>query len=403
MKKNKTKLKVAIVLPTIISKNGTAKQSLELSINLVKKGHDVKFFTFAYSKKNSFPEFRKFKILYLFDVDSSLIYKFIKNVVVLENIFLYVALILIHKFRNLFHSKIIDIYNTHDWFSMWVVGGLNQKSAINIANINDVPARESSPVDKVKLFFDRKYSKKFSHFIVLDNQNRKKLIKWLNVSNKKISVIRSGIDIKKYRNFNRKIDLKRKLNIDKNGYLLVCGNLLAKNRRYEDAIEAVSRLKNLPKQIHLLILSKLDFDPSYAAFLRKQVADKKLGSQIHFIDKFFSDEERMLYIKNSDLLVFPNAPQTWGLTVIEAMALGVPTIVSTGSGVSEVLTDNINSLIYKQRDTEQLTEKIRLCLNSQSLSKKIVKTARNFVFSSFSWDKFAKQTEKILKKYYYLK
>mgnify|MGYP001611300841 FL=1 len=161
------KLNIAIILPTIISKNGTVKQSLELAKVLLRKGHAVSFFTFAYLKGSSFPEFEKFNIYFCTNINKSIIYRFIKNVSTLEKIYLYLGLIFISNFRKLFSNKKIDIFNPHDWFGIWVSSGLDIQGASIIANINDVPNRlDKNYLGKLKLIKDRKYSKKLSSKIV---------------------------------------------------------------------------------------------------------------------------------------------------------------------------------------------------------------------------------------------
>lgn len=389
------KLNIAIVLPTIISKNGTTKQSLELAKILLKRGHNVSFFSFAYLKGSSFPEFEKFNIYFCTNINKSIIYRFIKNISTLEKLYLYLGLMFISNFRKLFKNKEIDILNPHDWFGIWVTGGLDIQGTLIIANINDVPNRlNGNSLEKFKLIMDRKYVKKLSGIIVLDSNNKKRTKEWLKINANKITVIRSGIDVNKYKNFKDKFDLKNHLGINRKSILFVCANLLAPNRRYEDVLYALKTLNN--KLIHLIILSKMDFDIQYANYLNKIIKDNNLTENVHFIDKFFTDEERMKYIKNCDILVFPNSPQTWGLTALEAMALGLPAIVSSGSGVSEVLTDGENAIVYQAGNVDMLTEKITKYLNNEKELKKIAKNGQKYILDTFSWDKFTEDIEKIM-------
>lgn len=393
------KLNIAIILPFIITKNGTAKQSLELAKVLSKRGHNVIFFTFAYSKQNTFPEFNTFNIKYCINVEGSFIYKFIKNPVLLQTIYLYYSALFIRKFRGLFKNQNMDILNPHDWLSLWVAKGVNSVNSSIVANINDVPERTRGGfISKLKLNIDRRNIYKINALIVLDAQNKEKVIKWLNIDEKKVFVVRSGVDVHKYMNFKKKQDIKKILKIPRDSIILVCANLLLRNRRYEDVIYALAKLRNIYPRLHLMILSKLDFDKKYGEFLKNIVYRKKLDSRIHFIDKYFSDRERMMYIKNSDILIFPNNPQTWGLTVLEAMALGIPVIVSKGAGVSEVLTDGTNSILYEAGNVEMLKNKLIQSLDNRNKLKKIAKNGQRYVLNTFSWDNFGKNMEKIMVK-----
>ncbi len=395
MKKIK-ELNIAIVLPTIITKNGTAKQALELAKILKKRGHDVSFYTYAYFPKSAFEEFKGFTVTHCVDVEKSFIFRFVKNVSLLERYFLYIALLQIKKFASLFSYKQIDIINPHDWFGIWVTHGINSQAQI-VANINDIPERiHGSFLEKIKLKYDRKFAKKLASVIVLDNMNRKKAIAWLNIESNKVMVVRSGINVEKYKTFNKFIDLRKNFAIPKKSFLLVCANLLATNRRYEDILAAMAKLKKTSPEIHLFILSKLDFNVEYAIYLKQIIIQHNLNLRVHFIDKFFSDEERMAYIKSCDLLIFPNSPQTWGLTALEAMALGVPVIVSNGSGVSEVLTNSENAYIYEQRNVNALAKQILTCIQQVHNLEKVASVGRKFVLENYSWNNFGNNIEKIM-------
>lgn len=394
---SKNKFHIGIVLPSIITKNGTAKQSLELAKSLTKRGHKITFLTFAYLKTTAFPEFSKFDVYYCSNVQESVIYRIVKNVSLLERIYLYMALLFISRLRKLFINKKLDILNPHDWFGVWVVGGIKNNTTI-IANINDVPNRLNEGVlGKIKLKLDRKHARKIKKILVLDNRNQKAVADWLAIGKSKIVVNRSGVDMKKYQHFQDTLPLKKELGIDKKNMLVVCANLMATNRRYEDLIKAISILpKSIKKRFNVVILSKLDFDTQYTNFIKKQLDGYQLKNLFHFIDKFFSDEERMAYLKSSDVLVFPNSPQTWGLTVLEAMALGMPVIASTGSGVSEVLEDNKTALVYKDRDTKELANKLLFCIQNPKKMKLISEAGRDYVLKTFTWEKFGVKFEKVM-------
>lgn len=394
--KTKSALKIGIILPTIISKNGTAKQSLELAKSLKKLGNEVYFYTYIYVSSTAFPGFNDFLVSSVVKENNSFFYKFIKNVSILETIYLYIALIFSFKFKSLLNQKDLDIFNPHDWSGIWIAALVGKKTPI-IANINDVPQREVGLINRIKLLIDRAFAKQISCIVVLDNMNRKKVFKWLNSKTISVKVVRSGIDIGKYKNFNKKLNLRQKFGMPQESTLLVCANLLARNRRYEDAIHAMDSIQAKQKNIFLLILSKLDFDRGYARFLKELVRKKKLGANVIFIDKFFSDEERMAYLKSCDILIFPNYPQTWGLTVIEAMALGLPVVVSLGSGVSESLHHEKDSLLYKQGNISQLSFSITFLLQNEEKKKEIAKTGQKYVLSTFSWNQFGKDMELIMK------
>jgi glycosyltransferase involved in cell wall biosynthesis len=111
-----------------------------------------------------------------------------------------------------------------------------------------------------------------------------------------------------------------------------------------------------------------------------------------FSGKVADDEIRDFYAA-CDAFLFPNNKQTWGLVVLEAMACGCLTIVSTGAGVHEVLTDGENAILFPPRDTAALTHKISLLVNSPEERARIAINGMKLVRENYNWDRFADQIE----------
>jgi glycosyltransferase involved in cell wall biosynthesis len=315
----------------------------------------------------------------------------------IENISLYLSFVFIGSFRNLLNEH-FDILNTHDWFTIWVASPKVHDKTKLIALLNDIPERNAGFINCIKLYFDKKYAVNVSSYIVLDRRNKMRLQSWVRGAKDKIDIVRSGVDIAKFKNFIDSRGSKQFFQGKEKHFIFVCANLMAPHRRFEDAIRAFSQLSKQFGNARLLILSKLDFNVSYSNFLLSEVRRLKLEGKVWFVDKYFTDEERMSYIYNSDVLIFPNYPQTWGLTVLEAMALGVSVIVSDGSGVSEILHDGVDSFVYRAGDSNKLAEKMRYCIQHKKEKQHMAILAKKYVLRTFSWQRYAEYIIGIMKR-----
>lgn len=72
------------------------------------------------------------------------------------------------------------------------------------------------------------------------------------------------------------------------------------------------------------------------------------------------------YIKYADLFVHPSYVESQGLTVLEAMVLGVPCVVTKSRGPCEFIEDGVNGLLTEQ-SPESLAEKVLAILNDKEL------------------------------------
>lgn len=99
------------------------------------------------------------------------------------------------------------------------------------------------------------------------------------------------------------------------------------------------------------------------------------------------------YIKYADLFVHPSYVESQGLTVLEAMALGIPCVVTKSLGTCEFITDGVNGLLTEQ-SPESLTEKVLAILNEEVVYQHIKENTK--CPEQFSPDRVIKQIETMI-------
>ena len=99
------------------------------------------------------------------------------------------------------------------------------------------------------------------------------------------------------------------------------------------------------------------------------------------------------YMKYADLFVHPSYIESQGLTVLEAMALGVPCVVTKSRGPCEFIVDGVNGLLTEQ-SPESLAEKVLSVLTDKTLYQSI---KENTVCpEQFAPDRVMKQIEALI-------
>jgi glycosyltransferase involved in cell wall biosynthesis len=84
-----------------------------------------------------------------------------------------------------------------------------------------------------------------------------------------------------------------------------------------------------------------------------------------------------------DVFVMPSYSETFGLVLIEAMAMGKPVIATGAGGVPEIVEDGRDGLLIPPRDAKALAEAIALLLKDSSLRKTLSTFARRDALSRF--------------------
>lgn len=98
------------------------------------------------------------------------------------------------------------------------------------------------------------------------------------------------------------------------------------------------------------------------------------------------------YYAASDMMIFPTLYEPFGLAVTEAMAAGLPVIVSAQAGAAELITDGSDGLVLKDRnDSKELADKIARLAGSKTARAEIGQQARKTA-ERYSWDIIAEKT-----------
>ena len=124
---------------------------------------------------------------------------------------------------------------------------------------------------------------------------------------------------------------------------------------YETFIQAMAKVcsKN-PEAVGLIVGGYRKDKSSYFDSLQKLVAQHKLEDQIIFAG---SQEDMPSIYKLSDIVVNASLKMgNMGRTVVEALALGTPVIATTFEGLHNLVEDDKNGYIIKNKDIDGLTD-----------------------------------------------
>ena len=127
-------------------------------------------------------------------------------------------------------------------------------------------------------------------------------------------------------------------------------------KRYEDALKALKHLKdttNLKFVLNIRGEGPLEDD------IRKTIKTLGLENDVHFLKRLPHNKMPELFSKQ-DIFLLPSYREPIGMVVPEAMACGVPAIVSDTSGATTYVKDGITGYLFKTGDYEDLARKILL-------------------------------------------
>jgi glycosyltransferase involved in cell wall biosynthesis len=89
------------------------------------------------------------------------------------------------------------------------------------------------------------------------------------------------------------------------------------------------------------------------------------------------------YFAISNALVFPSYREGFPNVVLQASAMGLPSIVSDINGCNEIIENKINGLIVPVKNVEKLKLCMELLLTDHDLFRNLKKNAREIVLQKY--------------------
>ena len=222
--------------------------------------------------------------------------------------------------------------------------------------------------------------------IAISQSVKDDLIQEFGIPREKVVIIPNGVDTKRFHPANRLLYrqlLRRHLGLDESDTVaLFIGNSWER-KGLGPAIEAVRAIAN-PK-LKLVVVGA--GDPS--AYCSSQELSNT-HHRVVFVNGLEPQIER--YYAAADFLLFPTTYEPFGLVALEAMASGLPVIVSATAGVAEHMTDGETGLLlYNPTDLGELRDKIELLLSDADLRMGLATRGR-LLAEKFTWDSVAALT-----------
>ena len=131
-----------------------------------------------------------------------------------------------------------------------------------------------------------------------------------------------------------------------------------------DALKAIARL--VPRFPDLVLaLGGEDRDPGTRQLMERDAERLGVLDQIEFLGTV-SGESKIRAFRDADALILPSHTENMPISIMEAMAAGLPVVATAVGAVGEMIEDGETGLLINARDPEALAERLeRLLLDAE--------------------------------------
>jgi len=210
-------------------------------------------------------------------------------------------------------------------------------------------------------------------------------------SKKKLSCIHlgcfGGVDIKKYNTsviseYLKKPELTDVIEKSKNKIVITFVGRLVQDKGMNELISAFRNLQEMNLPVFLLLVGPYEptLDP-LSDQANKEISDNEniisVGMQAH--------PEHFLAL--SDIFCLPSYREGFPSVILDAAAMGVPSVGFNINGTIDAIADNQTGLLCQLKDVEDLTSKLKMLVEDDELRLKMGQDAEKRVHESFTSEK----------------
>lgn len=268
-----------------------------------------------------------------------------------------------------------DVIHLHDFYHSFVAIAIHELYGIPIVStMHSLSEYSNHFID-----FAKRYTILNSdEVIVVSNYLKEEIEREINV---KLNVVLNGTEFQ-----DKKLSEKQNKLANERSKKITFSGRLVETKGCEYLIRA---LQSIDSEYNLHIMG----DGTLRKDLEELVDSLNLNSRVVF-HGFISQKDVMENIRDSEVHVVPSLVEPFGLSLVEAMAEGVPVICSDVGGMREIVNNGWNGIKVPPKSVEDLAKAINIILSNQELSKTYVNHGLEFVKRN-SWNNKAIEIMKI--------
>jgi glycosyltransferase involved in cell wall biosynthesis len=164
---------------------------------------------------------------------------------------------------------------------------------------------------------------------------------------------------------------------------------LDRSKGIYDLLDVVSELRSPIPDIRLVCAGDGDLEAVREHATRLGIEDSLT------LTGWIGPEEKAQWLKRADVFVLPSYAEGMPVSVMEAMAAGLPVLASAVGGIPDMLTDGVNGFLVAPNDKGTLARLLRRLLHDPSLRQRIGSAARETARLRFAADKVLGSLEMI--------
>jgi len=293
---------------------------------------------------------------------------------------LFILLSIIYLFR---HHKDYDVIHCHTTFSPAIIGVianmlLNKRVIVTVhsgGSGGNIDSSKRLPlIGNLKFLLFRKYVDVF----ISVNQQVTEELKSIGIRECNIHTLYNAVDIIRICPVSRQERERIRAEYGWTGKIVgIFVGRLDKVKNLDNFLRAAAKSIKQYKQLHVVFIG----DGPERESLVKLSMLLGISENTSFLGK---QNDVVPYLRGADFFVLPSFREGISMALLEAMACGLPAIVTPIGGNLEVIKHKINGIFVPIQDPDKLSEKINLLVSDNTTRLKLGINARKTIEQNFN-------------------
>ena len=254
------------------------------------------------------------------------------------------------------------------------------------AGLARVGLRPSSPLFRPFLWLRNRILRQADAFVAISSAVATEL-KAHGVKPSAIRMIPNSVDVHRFSPVapQERAALRQKLGLPSGDKIVVYTGRLVSYKGLPLLLRVWQDVRVKHRDVRLLLVGSGGLDiHNCEAELKAYVSANGMEGSVHLTGSVDNVHE---YLQASDIFVFPTEKEAFGISLIEAMACGLPVISTSVGGVKDILQHRRNGLIVEPGESQPLYEALDVLATDDALAASLGRAGRQTVIERYSTER----------------
>lgn len=251
---------------------------------------------------------------------------------------------------------------------------------------------------KYNMAMEKLIYSKDKHYIAISKAIKSELQVHFGIPESQISVIYHGVDADEFRpaqdtpkGRSERAEFREAYDIKPDDFVFLLVGALNDRKGIKECIEAFAKLGKEQRE-KALFMAVGNGD---RALFERMAAENGVAHRVRIV----SHQKKVNpFYSLADAFILPSHYEPFGLVILEAMACGLPTVVSKSAGGSELIEDGVSGLLIEDpKSADEIARLMAKLLDHRELAGDLGRNGR-LVAEKHTWDRVAERYVEVIRK-----